>query len=80
MSEVLERAVDLSAAERKAHVAKLSDEEALALLYDWEFWQRASQRPPPGDWRVWLVLTAGGTGKRGSGRRLCAGGCATTGS
>jgi phage terminase large subunit-like protein len=36
-------------------------------LDDWEFWARPSQLPPPGDWRVWLLLAGRGFGKTRSG-------------
>jgi phage terminase large subunit-like protein len=33
------------------------------LLHDWHFWARPKQLPPPGDWRVWLLLAGRGFGK-----------------
>ncbi|MCR9256279.1 MAG: terminase family protein [Alphaproteobacteria bacterium] len=51
-------------ARRKAELlAEISDREALCLLYDWEFWRRPSQTPPPGDWRIWLIRAGRGFGK-----------------
>jgi len=41
----------------------LSDEEKLALLYDWEKWARVNQLPPVGDWFIWLLLSGRGFGK-----------------
>ena len=41
----------------------LDEKEALDLLYDWEFWARPNQLPPPGDWLVWLFMAGRGTGK-----------------
>lgn len=38
-----------------------------ALLHDWRFWARPSQLPPPGDWRVWLMLAGRGFGKTRAG-------------
>jgi phage terminase large subunit-like protein len=38
-----------------------------ALETDWEFWARDEQRPPPGDWRVWLLLAGRGFGKTRTG-------------
>lgn len=29
----------------------------------WDFWRRADQYPPPGDWHVWLVMAGRGYGK-----------------
>lgn len=41
----------------------LSNDEALALYYDWSYWARPSQLVPPGDWLVWLLLAGRGFGK-----------------
>ena len=42
-------------------------EEALRFLYEWTRWHRDNQRPPPGDWRIWLLLAGRGFGKTRSG-------------
>jgi phage terminase large subunit-like protein len=56
---------------RRRAIAKaidgLSEEEALLLLYDWPFWARPTQLPPPGDWRYWLILAGRGFGKTRAG-------------
>ncbi len=44
-------------------IGALSNQEAEILLYDWEFWARPNQLPPPGDWLIWLVLAGRGFGK-----------------
>lgn len=42
----------------------MSDEEVVALMYDWTgVWARDSQQPPPGEWAIWLVMTGRGFGK-----------------
>lgn len=41
----------------------LSEIEPAALEYDWEFWARPHQLPPPGEWLIWLILTGRGWGK-----------------
>lgn len=41
----------------------LSDEDSKRLFYDWEFWRRDEQTPPPGDWITWLILAGRGFGK-----------------
>lgn len=44
------------------------DDVALAtLLYDWRVWARPNQLPPPGDWRVWLLMAGRGFGKTRAG-------------
>jgi len=53
----------LPQAEREKTIQDLSNEEAEALLYDWEFWARPNQLPPLGDWLVWLFMAGRGTGK-----------------
>src|SRR5260221_13319716 len=40
---------------------------AQALESDWRTKARPNQLPPPGDWRVWLMLAGGGFGKSRSG-------------
>ncbi|MCF8009637.1 MAG: terminase family protein [Halanaerobiales bacterium] len=47
---------------------KLTEEEARALEYDWEFWwSRPKQRIPEGDWSNWLILAGRGWGKTRTG-------------
>ena len=50
--------------------AAFSPAEARALLYDWSFWARPAQRPPTGNWRVWLLLAGRGFGKTRTGAEL----------
>lgn len=38
-----------------------------ALLHDWRFWADPRQLPPPGDWRVWLMMAGRGFGKTRAG-------------
>ena len=57
----------LNPASRRKILNELSDREAAALLYDWSFWARVKQHPPPGDWRVWLILAGRGFGKTRTG-------------
>jgi len=44
-------------------ISKLSDERAIALLYDWEYRARPKQLPPNWLWRTWLLLSGRGGGK-----------------
>src|SRR6185312_2877330 len=58
---------NLPEAERLARVGALTDEQAAALLTDWDFWSREDQRLPPGDWQTWLILAGRGFGKTRTG-------------
>jgi phage terminase large subunit-like protein len=49
--------------ERRSAIRSLSQKEAEALLFDWEFWARPNQLPPSGDWLVWLIMAGRGFGK-----------------
>ena len=53
----------LPAPTRRTILSDLTEAEANELLYDWHFWARPSQLPPPGDWSVWLLLAGRGFGK-----------------
>lgn len=72
-----ERAAVLSIAER---IALLPARERRKLLFwlertgqleafvaRWAFWARPGQRPPEGDWRVWLLMAGRGYGKTRAG-------------
>lgn len=48
-------------------ISDLSDEEAIAILYDWNIWARPKQLPPTGDWNTWLILAGRGFGKTRTG-------------
>lgn len=48
-------------------LADFTDEEAEALLYDWQSSARPEQLTPPGDWRTWLILAGRGWGKTRTG-------------
>lgn len=37
------------------------------LAADWRLWARPSQLPPPGDWRIWLLIAGRGFGKTRTG-------------
>ena len=48
---------------REKLIASLSPEAARALLQDYDFLARPTQREPPGSWFVWLLLGGRGAGK-----------------
>jgi len=45
----------------------LNQSERDAVLTNWPMWARASQLPPEGDWRVWLIMAGRGFGKTRAG-------------
>ena len=53
--------------DRAAALAELTEADAAALLYDWQFWARDNQLAPGGDWLVWLLLAGRGFGKTRTG-------------
>ena len=55
--------LSLSVDERKARLANFSEAEAEAILFNWDFWARPSQKLPVGEWRYWLVRAGRGFGK-----------------
>lgn len=57
----------LDAQSREQILDGLTDEQAEALRYDWRFWARENQLPPPGAWTIWLLLSGRGFGKTRSG-------------
>lgn len=48
-------------------IRSLTLKTAATLNRDWDFWARDSQRPPGGEWRVWLLLAGRGFGKTRTG-------------
>lgn len=58
----------LSSAERTSFLSGLTDREASQLLYEWSFWARPEQIPPPDNsWQTFLYLAGRGAGKTRSG-------------
>lgn len=55
-------------AARQQLVAGLTEHELRVLRYEWAFWARPNQLPPPdADWLFWLLMTGRGFGKTRSG-------------
>lgn len=48
-------------------MASLTEAQAQALLYNWQFWGRENQQTPPGEWDTWLLLAGRGFGKTRTG-------------
>jgi len=55
---------------RNKLIWSLTPQEADTFNYDWSRWARDSQKPPAGDWRVWLLLAGRGFGKTRTGAEL----------
>jgi phage terminase large subunit-like protein len=58
--------------EQPEHVAErilteMPPEASEELAHDWEFFARADQLPPPGNWQTWLYLAGRGSGKTRAG-------------
>jgi phage terminase large subunit-like protein len=48
-------------------LATLGPGEAERLVHAWPLWARQAQLPPPGTWRVWLLMAGRGFGKTRAG-------------
>jgi phage terminase large subunit-like protein len=57
----------LSPDERAKILASFKPEELASLQFEWPFWARKLQLPPPGDWSNWLILAGRGFGKTRTG-------------
>lgn len=53
--------------ERLAILDGLTEKQLEELLFDWQFWARADQLLPPGDWSTWVTLAGRGWGKTKTG-------------
>src|SRR5579883_2183900 len=63
-----ERLAALPGKTRDAVFARLTPEEIAGFPWDWlGWWARPNQLPPPGPWRVWLLLAGRGFGKTRTG-------------
>jgi len=56
--------------ERRKAINRLTQQEAEALLYDWEAWARTDQLPPEWAWHIWLLLSGRGGGKTRAGAEM----------
>lgn len=57
----------LSEADRNAILNDLTEAQARELMWDWEFWARPAQLPPPGNWSTWAIIAGRGFGKTRTG-------------
>ena len=56
----------MPAKKRERVIQQLHPAERERLL-GWDLWARPNQLPPPGDWRIWLILAGRGWGKTRTG-------------
>ena len=66
-SERAERLIGLDPEERRALIARMSEEQQDRLLEHWEIWAHDGQLPPPGAWHTWLIMAGRGYGKTRAG-------------
>jgi phage terminase large subunit-like protein len=57
----------LSEEKRAKVLAEMGLEQCSELVWDWSFWARPKQLPPPGDWPVWVISAGRGFGKTRTG-------------
>lgn len=62
-----ERLATLPREQRRKVLARITDDEAAALAYEWGFWGRPDQLLPEGAWRIFALLGGRGSGKTRSG-------------
>lgn len=67
VTSVAEQVADWPEEKRRRFYARLEDEEARRIAFDWHFWARENQLPPEGDWTTWLILAGRGFGKTRTG-------------
>jgi len=58
---------DLPDADRARMLDALSAETLSDLMNSWEFLARPKQKPPAGNWRIWLIMAGRGFGKTRTG-------------
>lgn len=64
---LIEQLLGLPMSDRLAVIEKMTNDEALSVLYDWRVWARPKQIAPPGKWTTWLNMCGRGYGKTRTG-------------
>ena len=67
MKSEAEMLAALPVEEQEKFYKSLTNKEAEALNYSWEFFARPNQLAPPGKWKSWLILAGRGFGKTRAG-------------
>jgi phage terminase large subunit-like protein len=62
MSQI-ENFLKLPEKEQKKRLNAVKEDEGHLLAHHWAAWERPDQRPPLGDWSVWLAMAGRGFGK-----------------
>lgn len=57
----------LSDLDRRRFLGLLEPEEIAGFASSWDIWGRTEQHPPPGNWRLWLIMAGRGFGKTRAG-------------
>lgn len=66
-ADLLGRLSRLPVVERDAIIWSMEAGRRAELNQRWDLWAHDGQRPPPGDWRVWLIRAGRGFGKTRAG-------------
>jgi len=66
-ASLVERIADLLPEDRAELLGRLTDEQLLALRWDWRAQARPKQVAPEGDWSTWIVRAGRGFGKTRTG-------------
>lgn len=66
-SDRAEYLMALAPAKRREVLARLSQRQHQSLRTHWRLWAHGGQRPPTGDWRIWLIMAGRGFGKTRAG-------------
>lgn len=66
-SERLDWLLSMPSEDRRVHLANLNEQERGEFAWHWRLWARSPQLPPPGEWRIWLIMAGRGFGKTRAG-------------
>jgi len=59
--------IEADDAEREAEVRAMTPDQRQEVMTNWHAWGRAAQKPPRGDWRLWVIMAGRGFGKTRAG-------------
>lgn len=67
MNEPLQWLTEVKPGARQRLVAALDRDEKNDFAFQWHLFARPAQLPPPGDWRIWMIMAGRGFGKTRAG-------------